>query len=259
MLIRAAIPPGSTECCAIAVMSKASLPGQTKTRLSPPLTLEQAATLNTAFLRDIADNLSLAAHQVSLARYMAFGPPGSAPFFIEQFDANVGLLETWLPNFGDCLAYALQSLFDLGYGAACVINSDSPTLPTSLLVAAVEALRRPGERIVLGPSTDGGYYLLGMQRLHRGLLERIAWSTSTVAQQTLDRATQAGLETVLLPEWYDVDDSAALDLLTGETLGERPFSSQFTAYAAPCTCEALRRQMPSTAASADCPLHAESG
>lgn len=251
MLIRPAVPTASTACGAIAVMSKASHPGQTKTRLSPPLSLEQAAELNTAFLKDISGNLALAARQVPLARYMAFGPAGSASFFVENLDADVGLLETWLPDFGDCLAYALQSLFDLGYGAACVLNSDSPTLPTAILVAAVETLRRPGDRIVLGPSTDGGYYLLGMQRLHRGLFEHIAWSTAAVAQQTIDRAARAGLETVMLPTWYDVDDGAALDLLAGEMLAGRPFSSTHAPYDARHARSALRRYWAAGAVSAD--------
>jgi len=232
MLIRRASPGGASDCCAVAVMAKASHPGRTKTRLSPPLTPNQAAALNTAFLADISANLELAARDTKLARFMAFGPPQSVAFFEGLVGAEVGLLETWLPILGDCLLYAVQSLLDLGYGAACVLNSDSPTLPTAVLVAAVEALRPEGDRIVLGPTTDGGYYLLGVKRTHRRLFEDIAWSTSRVAEQTLQRAAELGLEAVLLPPWYDVDDAAALRLLTDETLAGQAFSAEHRSYAA---------------------------
>jgi rSAM/selenodomain-associated transferase 1 len=242
VLIRAASPGGAADCCAIAVMAKASRPGQTKTRLTPPLTPQQAAALNTAFLADIGANLRLAARRTRLASFMAFGPPQSAEFFVDLCDGDVGLLETWLPNFGDCLAYAVQSLLDLGYGSACVLNSDSPTLPTAVLVAAAEILQRPGERIVLGPATDGGYYLLGMKRLHRRLFEEIAWSTAQVAAQTLARAAELGLETVLLPPWYDVDDASALQMLADEILANQSFSTEHGSFDAPRSAALLRAQ-----------------
>ena len=138
----------------------------------------------------------------------------------------------------------MQSLLDLGYGAACVLNSDSPTLPTAVLLAAVEALRPEGDRVVLGPTTDGGYYLLGVKRTHRRLFEDIAWSTSRVAEQTLQRAAELGLETVLLPPWYDVDDAAALRLLTDETLAGQAFSEEHRSYAAAHSTALLHRIWP---------------
>ena len=87
-----------------------------------------------------------------------------------------------------------------------MLNSDSPTLPTALLSETAEALARPGDRAVLGPSSDGGYYLLGLKTAHRRLFEDIAWSTERVAEQTLERAREIGLEVYRLPVWYDVDD-----------------------------------------------------
>ena len=87
-----------------------------------------------------------------------------------------------------------------------VLNSDSPTLPTAFLVETAEMLARPGERAVLGPSSDGGYYLLGLKTAHRRLFDDIAWSTERVAEQTLERAREIGLDVHMLPVWYDVDD-----------------------------------------------------
>ena len=83
-----------------------------------------------------------------------------------------------------------------GFGAVCLLNSDSPTLPTALLVRAARALLAPGERVVLGPAEDGGYYLLGMKQPHAHLFADIAWSTDSVAAATRARAAALGLEVV---------------------------------------------------------------
>ena len=184
-------------------MAKASAPGRAKTRLVPPLTFDEAAALNTAFLQDVADNVLLAsrhsAPHAGIAGYAAYGPPGSEEFFRRTLPASIGLIEAWLPNFGDCLFHTIQEIFARGHTAAVVLNSDSPTLPTALLVETAEALARPGDRAVLGPSSDGGYYLLGLKTAHRRMFEDIAWSTERVAGQTLERAREIGLEVHQLP------------------------------------------------------------
>ena len=127
------------------------------------------------------------------------------------------------PSFGDCLFHAATTLLDAGHDAVCLLNSDSPTLPTAYLMAAATALAAPGDRIVLGPSTDGGYYLLGLKQPHRRLFEDIDWSTERVAAQTLARARELGLAVHQLPSWYDVDDLTALRLLVGELFEDRRF------------------------------------
>ncbi len=230
------MPPQSNSC-AIAVMAKAPIPGKTKTRLVPPLSYAEAAELNAAFLADIAENLAEAAAQVAIAPFMAFGPPGTAPYFESNLPRDVGLFEIWLPNFGDCLHATIAALLDMGYGAACVLNSDSPTLPTDYLVTMAQMLAEPGDRAVLGPSTDGGYYLLALKRPHRRLFDDIAWSTEQVAAQTRARATELGLELVELPPWYDVDDAQSLHRLvgdiagTGASAGSPPHRARHTATA----------------------------
>jgi rSAM/selenodomain-associated transferase 1 len=227
--------------CGVAVMAKASAPGRTKTRLVPPLTFEEAAAFNTAFLQDVADNLAGAGRHASIAPYMAFGPPGSDPFFREHLPPSVGLIETWFPNFGDCLLHAVSSLLVRGHASACVLNSDSPTLPTALLVEMADILSRPGDRAVLGPSTDGGYYLLAVKRPHRRLFEEVAWSTERVAEQTLDRAREIGLPVHVLPAWYDVDDAASLRALHGELIRGVPFAGAHTSHHARHSRRLLRR------------------
>ena len=196
--------------CAIAVMAKASSPGRTKTRLTPPLDPMEAAELNTAFLKDIVDNIARAGRQAPLAAYMAFGPPGSEPFFREHLPSDVGLIEAWLGNFGKCLLISVETLLARGHASACVLNADSPTLPTAILVELAEALAAPGDRAVIGPAEDGGYYVLGLKAAHRRLFEDIDWSTEHVFGQTLERAAEIGLPVEVLPAWYDVDDLAGL-------------------------------------------------
>jgi hypothetical protein len=84
-------------------------------------------------------------------------------------------------------------------------------------------LATPGDRVVLGPATDGGYYLIGIKQPHRRLFQDVEWSTERVLRQTLARADELALPVVLLPSWYDVDDEAALRQLVGELVDGRPF------------------------------------
>jgi hypothetical protein len=209
--------------CAIAVMAKASIPGRTKTRLVPPLSHEQAAGLNTAFLRDVADNVLSAAALADISGWMAYTPAGSEAFFRTHLPASIGLVETVDPDFGACLFHAARSLLEAGHGAVCLLNSDSPTLPIGYLVAAATALAAPGDRVVLGPSTDGGYYLIGMKEPHRELFQGVDWSTERVSRQTLGKCAEAGLPVFELPSWYDVDDVEALQVLIGEVCDGKPF------------------------------------
>lgn len=241
MLIRPAAGRPRSACCAIAIMAKASIPGQSKTRLSPPLTPREAADLNTAFLRDIADNLGCATEQADIASFVAFGPPGTVPFFERHLPRHVGLIEVWLSDLGECLFQTAQCLLDLGYGAVAVLNSDSPTLPTERLVATASALAAPGDRIVLGPCEDGGYYLLGLKHAHRRLFQNIAWSTEHVARQTLERAAELNVEVVRLASWYDVDDLISLRKLVEETVARPPTGGTSTAYYPSHSAAVLRR------------------
>ncbi len=221
-------------------MAKASQPGRTKTRLCPPLTFDEAASLNTAFLKDIAENLVTLSAEGSIAGAMAFAPRGSKGFFEAHFPASIGLYEVSNANFGSCLIEALTLQFAAGHRAACVLNSDSPTLPLGILLEMVEELAKPGDRAVIGPSSDGGYYLLACKALHTGLFEGIAWSTAEVFAQTLERAAIIGLPLHVLPEWYDVDDCSSLCVLIGEIFDGRGFSKRLRSSSPRNSAELLR-------------------
>ena len=226
----------------MAVMGKASIPGRAKTRLVPPLTAEGAAAMNTAFLKDIIANLYEASRETNIVPYVAYGPAGTEPFFREHLPAGVGLIECCFPRFGDCLFGAITTLLNRGYVSACVLNADSPTLPTSFLVTAARELGVPGDRVVMGPSTDGGYYFLGVKRAHRRLFENIEWSTASVAAQTRARSGELCVPLTLLDAWYDVDDATGLRQLCEHFGGSQPTAAgDALPYAAAHTRAALQR------------------
>jgi uncharacterized protein len=210
---RAVLPE---ERCAVAIMAKASVVGTVKTRLVPPLTSQEAAELNTCCLTDVAANIVAAAGRVPIQGFAAYYPQGSEPFFDDLLPVGFKLLPPREPTIGRSLIHAARDLFATGYSSVCLVNADSPTLPTEFLVETVLRLREPGDRVVLGPAADGGYYLIGLKQFHRRLFEEINWSTERVFQQTLARAGEIGVKVVALPEWYDVDDEVTLTMLARE-------------------------------------------
>ena len=235
--------PALKHLCALTVMAKAPRPGRVKTRLSPPLTLEQTAALNVRFLRDTTENLASIPQSAGLISYT---PKGDEALFAGLLPETFGLVLQRGDGFGERLLAAAQDVLAIGYGAVCLIDSDSPTVPAEAFAQAVAALLAPGHerRVVLGPSQDGGYYLIGMSMPHPEPFERITWSTETVLEETLERCREASLEAVLLPTWYDVDDARTLEVLEAELLnGRRPAFAEMDGYAAPHTRELLGRMV----------------
>ncbi len=226
----------------IAVMAKAPRAGEAKTRLCTVLSAAQAAGLGAAFLQDITENLRIAASGAAIVPYVAFAPAGTEPLFEGLLAPGTRMLladgtppaPAGVERFGRCLHHALHAMLSLGHTAACVLNADSPTLPTRLLLQAEAALRLPGDRVVIGAAEDGGYYLLGMKRLHANLLANIDWSTGRVADQTRERARQAGLTLIELDTWYDVDEPDMLDRLVGEMTGAAPAGAFPAPHSAAC-------------------------
>ncbi len=232
--------------CAIGVMAKAPQPGRAKTRLCPPLQPAQAAELSAAFLRDITENIAIASREAPIDGYVAYAPAGGESWLAGHLAERTGLvladgsppMPREVQGFGRCLLHAAQELFATGFGAVCLVNSDSPTLPTALLIQAARVLLAPGERVVLGPADDGGYYLIGMKRPHAHLFADIAWSTGEVAAMTRARAAVLGIELVALPTWYDVDDAATLARLVAEA-SDAPPCTDLRPYAASATRECM--------------------
>jgi rSAM/selenodomain-associated transferase 1 len=222
--------------CALTVMAKAPVAGRVKTRLTPPLTPEQAAGLNACFLRDTVATLAESAALSGARWVVSYTPAGEEAAFQGILPPGALLLPQRGNGFGERLLRTAEDLFACGFSSVCLIDSDSPTVPKSAFVQAVESLDAPGDRVVLGPSIDGGYYLLGLKRPHKRLFENILWSTSTVACQTRERAKDLGVRVISLPIWYDVDEVESLDRLRRElSLHGLEGPPESAAYAAPFT------------------------
>src|SRR5438477_3454403 len=221
--------------CALAVMTKAPQAGRVKTRLVPPLTPEEAAELNKCFLRDTTAAVSIACSRRPVGDARAshseaataacgiavYTPIGAESAYTDILPTDFSLLPQRGDKFGERLYLALEDLFKCGFESVCLIDSDSPTVPAENFAEAVELLSTSEDRVVLGPSDDGGYYLIGMKKPHRHLFEKIDWSTERVLNQTVQRAAEIDLEVKLLPTGFDVDDDAGLRRLRNELLGEQ--------------------------------------
>ena len=196
-------------------MAKAPIAGSVKTRLTPPLTPEEAAALSECFLRDMTMNFaSLNASRTE--GVVLYTPADAGLLLCDLLPDCLKLIAQRGETLGERLINAADELLSNGFESVCLINSDSPTLPREILDTAVSKLAQDGDRVVLGPSQDGGYYLIGLKRPHRNLFERIAWSTADVLAHTIERAAEIHLAVETLPIWYDVDDAATLRLLCDE-------------------------------------------
>src|SRR5690242_16998487 len=229
------LPHRMADGCALAVMTKAPQAGQVKTRLVPPLTPEEAAELNKCFLRDTATAISSicshrperdahASHNKAAtirARGIAvYTPVGAESAYENILPADFSLLPQRGDKFGERLFFAVEDLFKCGFESVCLIDSDSPTVPAENFAEAVDLLSTSEDRVVLGPSDDGGYYLIGLKKPNWHLFDKIDWSTERVLDQTMQRAKEIALETRLLPTGYDVDDDSSLRRLCNELLRE---------------------------------------
>jgi rSAM/selenodomain-associated transferase 1 len=143
---------------------------------------------------------------------LAYTPPGARSFFENLAPDGFGLVPQRGTDLGERLANGLAHHFELGYRRVVIMNSDGPTLPLAHLEEAFTGLERAD--ITLGPSHDGGYYLIGMKALHAALFQGIAWSTERVIPQTMVICRGLGLTVHELPEWYDVDVEADLNRLS---------------------------------------------
>ncbi|MEO6802955.1 MAG: TIGR04282 family arsenosugar biosynthesis glycosyltransferase [Granulicella sp.] len=208
--------------CALAVMAKAPRPGKVKTRLCPPLTLEESAALNICFLKDTTENIARVASGGRSAGLVCYTPAGDEALFEGILPDNFSLILQRGDGFGERLLAATDDILACGFGAVCLIDSDSPTVPSTAFEQAVVELNHPGDRIVLGGSNDGGYYLIGLKLPHPEPFQNITWSTSAVLAETIAAAEAARIEVVQLPLWYDVDDSESLAILKGELLEQTP-------------------------------------
>ena len=208
---------------ALLVVAKRPAPGRTKTRLTPPLSPEQAAALYECFLRDTLD---LVRRLPDVAPAIAYLPAEERAYF-EALAPDFELLLQEGDDLGERLDNALTRLLVAGYQQVAIMNSDGPTLPPACLTGAFDALAG-GADIVLGPCDDGGYYLIGLKQPAPRLLREVRMSTPDVLADTIAIAAEEGLTVELLPTWYDVDDAESLERLINELATAPPGIARHT-------------------------------
>lgn len=192
------------------VVAKQPTPGQTKTRLCPPLTQAQAADLYDCFLRD---TLAVMRQVPDVQRVIGFLPEDAQGYF-RQLAPDMELVCQRGASLGERLDHLLNEALAGGSPQAVVMDSDSPTLPHHYIIQAFERLNEVD--VVIGPTRDGGYYLIGMKQPHPHLLRQVQMSTPHVLADTLALAETTGLTVSLLPTWYDVDTIIELHQLDRE-------------------------------------------
>lgn len=204
---------------AVAIVCKTPIAGQCKTRLSPSFCPEECAALSACFIRDLAATIDALAAAHNVTGYAVYTPVGTEDALRPLLPRGFHFLPQCDGDFGARLRTAISDLLIAGHRAAILVNSDSPTLPLSILRDAVSAVQQ-GDNVVLGPALDGGYTLIGLSKPHARLFADIPWSTPQVHRLTLARAREIGVPVVNVPQWYDVDDEYTLRLLQAELAGQ---------------------------------------
>lgn len=208
------------------VVAKQPAPGQTKTRLCPPLSAQVAAALYACFLQD---TLEVMRQVPDVTRGIAYLPADADGYF-RQLAPDMELVQQRGDSLGERLDHLLTDALRTTARQAVVMDSDSPTLPPAFVAQAFSVLEGPVD-VVLGPCRDGGYYLIGLKEPQPRLLREVPMSTPTVLQDTLALARALALNVALLPEWYDVDTGAELAMLRAElattTNGLAPHTRRF--------------------------------
>ena len=187
---------------AFCIFAKQPVAGTVKTRLIPAVGAEQAADLAEAFLQDTLAVVRKLGRAESIIAT-------TAPFAREYLRGH----QMWIQPQGD-LGFRMEAILRralLAHPMAFAIGADSPGLPLICLDQARNRLT--SHDVVLGPSLDGGFYLIGVKHCPPGLLSGIEWSRPTTMQQTISRLQQQGLSVAMLPDWFDVDTAAELSRL----------------------------------------------
>lgn len=191
------------------VFCKHPRPGHVKTRLAEHIGHQTAASLSAAFL----DDLTLQFRSAGERRILGFWPAESAGYFRKFVRIGFSLWPQPEGDLGTRQAAFFRETLQSDGDRAVLIGSDSPTIPREYVQLAFDRLE--DFDCVIGPATDGGYYLVGLRHPAPGLFENITWSDSSVLDQMVRRIVAAELSFALLPPWYDIDNVDDLRMLAG--------------------------------------------
>jgi hypothetical protein len=181
----------------LGVFAKNPVAGQVKTRLAAASSPEWAARVAAAFLADTLDRLAT----VAARRFLVYTPEDAADSMADVAADRFELLPQGPGDLGERLARFFAA--HMPQGAVIVVGCDSPTLPPELVEEALVSLQN--RDVVIGPATDGGYYLLGCNLFIPSLFSEIDWGSSHVLRQTVQRLAGLDVSLGVLPPWYDVD------------------------------------------------------
>lgn len=195
---------------ALVIYARAPVAGSVKTRLQPFFTPDEGLALYEAMLADLVER-TLGAAPAGTALFLAWSQPCEAPANLSGLIPRIhGELQTG-DDLGERMARTLQGKFQAGYNQVVLIGADAPNVPTGYLNRAFESLT--GADIVIGPASDGGYYLIGARRLHPMLFQKMPWGTGKVLSITRQRLKSSGIAHAELPPWYDVDTPSDVERL----------------------------------------------
>lgn len=203
----------------ISIICKTPEPGKSKTRLSPPLSPEQCASISECFIRDLAQNVQTLCEKRGFTGYAVYTPVGSEDKLRGLIPESFGLIPQRDGDLGARLLQGTNDILAKGHDAAFILSSDSPTLPMDVLEEAIDRLFAQ-DCVVLGPAIDGGYTFIGLTHAHERLFEEMPWSTDQVYRLTVERAGEIDLPVFSASEWYDVDEASTLELLQSELRGD---------------------------------------
>ncbi|MCY3488249.1 MAG: TIGR04282 family arsenosugar biosynthesis glycosyltransferase [Bacteroidetes bacterium] len=192
---------------ALIVFARSLKSGQVKSRLTKLISAQEATDLYRMFLMDSLKQY--ASLNVAVRLYMSDGIPPDIPVYGAVIRQQCG------KGLGERMRHAFQETTAAGYRQMVIIGTDHPTLPDAFIQDAFRALS-DSSSICIGPTEDGGYYLLGMNPFIDGLFDDMIYSRPDVFELTLTRAYQSGANVVQLPKWYDVDTPDDLRRLASE-------------------------------------------
>ncbi len=191
-------PPNSA---ALIIFAKAPIEGYVKTRLCPPLTPDEAASLHGSLVLDVLDRCQ---SLKGIDRILAGAPTREHPFFGAMHTRfKIPVWDQVGDDLGARMAHAFQSALGSSYQSAIIMGTDIPGITAPLITMAYTSLQ--AHAMVLGPTVDGGYYLIGLRAPAPELFENIPWSTDTVFSLTEEKAQARGLSIKILPELRDLD------------------------------------------------------
>jgi rSAM/selenodomain-associated transferase 1 len=191
----------------VLVVAKAPIAGRAKTRLVPPLTAEQAASLQEALLLDTLE----ACRSEEAETAVLHADPSEAPVLASLAGADVPLVLQEGRGLGDALRGGMAA--GVAKGPTALVSSDIPGFPPGSLARAFTLLERAAADVVLGPALDGGYWLIAMREPSDAPFDAIPWSTPAACAVTAQRCREAGLRVAMLAPWRDVDTSVDLAFL----------------------------------------------